>query len=306
MSRNYGWGSRDMADAGRIALQARNKGFETVASHIQRFQQFKAFCKSQGIGRMERVSPELVKEYGKLQADRVLSGKISSATAQNLISSVNTVMRAATRGRWKSVSPTKDCNVPQRVTVRTKPIVNRAKIIQAINKLNRRQQALAFLALNLGLQSKEAALLDAHKALKQITENGMLPIERGSKGGRNGRDNRVIIIRTDSQKQTLEMAAEIQGKDRCLIPADLNWKEFKASVLREAVKILKAEAGVGMEGLRATYIVEYYEELTGDTAPCNGCEIKDFKKDSEARKILAKELGYNNVYSVSSYVGRRL
>ena len=69
MSRNYGLGSRDMASAARIALdRAADRGelsFSSSNTIADRFSHFASFAKSEGVGRMERITPQLVQEYGR-------------------------------------------------------------------------------------------------------------------------------------------------------------------------------------------------------------------------------------------------
>ena len=54
-------------------------------------------------------------------AEKAAAGKMSVAYAQNLLSSVKTVMKIATRGQWQSISPTIDCSIPKRCCVRSGP-----------------------------------------------------------------------------------------------------------------------------------------------------------------------------------------
>lgn len=299
MSRNYGWGSRDMTDAARIALQVSGASYSTIYAITTRFKQFQKFAKIKGVGRLERITPRLVAEYGMRVADKVNTGEIEPATAHNLIASINAVMRAVRCGYWRNVSPTKDCGISPKSCTRKKPTIKRELAASAIKSLTKRQQAIAMLALYLGLQSKEAALLDAKKALKQVLTKGRFTIEYGTKGGRKGRKKREVVIRSESQMKTLEKAAFIQDKDRNMIPEEKSYKDFRAEYIREIGEVV----GAGMEELRASYVTHIYEGITGHAAPCNNGTIKIKDKDREARKVIAKELGYRKVDSVRVYIG---
>jgi len=306
MSRNYGWGSRDMADAGRIALQSTSASFGSVGTHIERFEQFKDFCKEQGIGRMERITPELVKEYGHQLADKVDAGQLEPSYAQNLVSSVNSVMSAATRGEWKSISPTKDCKIPQRDNVRKTATPDREKAQNTINEMkgqgNERVAAIAQLAMDLGLRSKEASLINAKAALEQAQNKGVVSISDGTKGGRE----RTVPITNERQIQALKNAASIQGNHRSLVPSDQSWKEFRAGELRDGREALQNATGArGYHDLRAEYACQRYEALTGNVAPCNGGKIEDRQADMAAREQIAEELGHGRVDVVSAYIGGR-
>jgi len=306
MSRNFGWGSRDMADAGRMALEASNAGFSTIGTHIERFQQFKDFAKENGVGRMERITPELVRDFGQIQADKVDAGQLEPSYAQNLISSINSVMKAATRGEWKSVSPTKDCKIPQRNNVRTTPTPEREKAQNTINEMkgqgNERVAAIALLAMDLGMRSKEASLINAKAALEQAQNKGVVSISDGTKGGRE----RELTIQNERQLEALRTAAQVQGNHRSLVPSNQSWKEFRGGELREGREAVAQGAGSrGIHDLRATYAAERYQAITGHSAPCNGGKIENKQVDIEARQQIAEELGHGRINVVSAYIGGR-
>jgi len=305
LSRNFGWGSRDMQDAARMALEA-TPGFSSIATHTQRFGKFKSFCKENGIGRMERITPEIVVDFGRGLADKVDSEEMKPAYAQNLLSSVNSVMRAATRGEWKSVSPTKECGIPQRCNIRSTPTPEREKAQNAINEMrslgNERIAAIAALALDLGLRSKEASLLNAEKSLSQAEKVGYVSVTDGTKGGRE----REIPITNERQLQTLKTASEAQNGARAVMPPDQNWKQFREGELREAREnVAEATGGRGIHDLRATYAAERYKALTGHEAPCNGGKITDRQADMSAREQIAAELGHGRIDVLVSYIGGR-
>jgi len=295
-----------MQDAGRIALQASGASFESVATHTQRFGEFKSFCKEQGIGRMERVTTELVKEYGQIQANRVDAGEISPAYAQNLVSSVNSVMKAATRNEWRSVSPTKECNIPQRNNVRTTPTVGREGAERGVQAMREQglehQAAIAALARDIGLRAKEASLFDAKTALSQAENQGKISITDGTKGGRE----RELTIQNERQMETLRTAAQVQGDGRGVMPPDKNWVQWERGGLKEGREALQNAAGArGYHDLRAEYACQRYEALTGNSAPCNGGKITDRQADMAARMQIAEELGHGRVDVLNSYIGGR-
>ena len=306
MSKNYGWGSRDMTCAGRMALQAEGvASLSSVPAHESRFAKFQEFAKENGVARFERVDSELVKEYGKTLADKVDAEEMKPSYAQNLLSSVNTVMRAATRGEWKSVSPTKECGIPQRSHIRTEPTVSSADAARGIQALNsqglERQAAMAALARDLGLRSKEASLFDAKSALNQAIERGAIKITDGTKGGRD----RELQITSERQIETLKAAATAQGEARAVMPPDQNWKSWRGNGLREAREALHAAGVGGYHQLRATYAAERYEAITGHSAPCNGGVIADRQLDREAREQISSELGHGRIEVVAAYIGGR-
>lgn len=311
MSRNYGLGSRNMGDAGRIALgQACERGelsFSSVDTIADRFEQFAAWAKADGIGRMERIDVDVVATYGLQLAEKVEAGELSAAYAQNLVSAVNTVMALATKGDWQSVSPTKDCGIAERSAIRDEApgALDRdayGAAVQAVREeLGDRQSAVVEMARELGLRSKEASLIDARGALQEAQERGAVTVSEGTKGGLE----REVPITSPGQLETLQRAAEAQGGDKSMIPSDQTWKAWREGALREARDLVSSHTGGGLHDLRAAYACERYEALTGHAAPAAGGSISDRDADREARETIASELGHGRIDVVGEYVGGR-
>ena len=309
MSRNYGLGSRNMASAARIALdRAAQRGelsFSSVATLSERFSQFASAASAQGIGRMERISPEGVQAYGQQLAAQVQRGELSAAYAQNLVSAINTVMHLVRN--WPSVNPTKACGIAQRCAVRdTPPLgVDRTVFERGLEQLRGDDQlraaAVANLARELGLRSKEAALLNAHKALQEARECGQVTIVDGAKGGRS----RTVPISQERQLSVLASAATLQGTGRSLIPVEQNWKQFRENTLRQGRGPLQQAGITGYHDLRAAYACERYQQLTGHPAPVIAGGIVDKDQDRAAREQISAELGHGRIDVVAEYIGGR-
>ena len=311
MSRNFGLGQRDMGKAGEVALQnsakAGDVSFSTAATNSERWQSFTAWAKEEGIKKMENVSQENVIKYGQELAEKVSNREMSAATAQNYISAINSVMSIATKGDWKSVSPTKDCDIAQRSAVRQDApgALDRSaygRAIEAVrDQVGERAGAVVELARELGLRSKEASLLDARAALAQAKARGAVTITDGTKGGRE----REVPITSEAQVQALERAAQAQGDARAVMPADQNWQSWREGGLRDARELVQEHTSGGLHDLRAAYACERYEALTGHAAPCAGGEITDRDKDAAARLAVAEELGHGRAEVTAEYVGGR-
>ena len=310
MSRNYGLGTRDMAQAGRIALARactrRELSFSSVDTIADRWTQFAAHAKAEGVGRMERITPELVMEYGRDLADQVRGGRMTPAYAQNMISAVNTVLHQVRD--WRSVSPTKDCQIPARSNVRnTAPmgIERGAELGRALDALRaagqERGAAIAELTRELGLRSKEASLLDASKALREAQNRGVVAITEGTKGGRT----REVPITRPEQLTALLRASAAQGSDRAMIPAGQNWQQWREGPLRDVREVLQAHGIDRLHDLRAAYACKRYEQLTGHAAPVQGGQIQDRDADRHAREVISQELGHHRIDVVASYIGGR-
>lgn len=311
MSRNFGLGSRDMGTAGQFALNNSARegavSFSTAATNGERWESFAAWAKDEGVKKMENVTPELVKEYGQELADKVKNGELSASTAQNYVSAVNSVMNIATNNEWKSVSPTKDCNIDQRSHVRKDApgALDRSasgRAVEAVRaEVGERAGAMVELCRELGLRSKEASLIDARAALAEAKERGAVTVDAGTKGGRE----REVPITSPGQVQALERAAQAQGEARAVMPPGESWKSWRAGELRDARELVQANTGGGLHDLRAAYACERYEALAGHAAPCAGGEITDKAMDAAARLAVAEELGHGRIDVIAEYVGGR-
>lgn len=309
MSRNYGCGSRDMASAARIALdRAAKRGelsFSSVATLTERFSQFVNAVRAQGIGRLERISPELVQAYGQHLSIQVQLSELSPAYAQNLVIAINTVMHLVRD--WSSVSPTRVCGIAQRCAVRdTPPLgVDRPVLERSLEQLRGNDQlraaAVADLARELGLRSKEAALLNIYKALQEARERGLVTIVEGTKGGRA----RTVPVLQKQQLSALANAAIHQGVGRSLIPVEQNWKQFRENTLRQG-RIPLQQVGInGYHDLRGAYACDRYQQITGHPAPVIAGGIVDKHLDRLAREQISTELGHGRIDVVSEYIGGR-
>lgn len=309
MSRNFGIGTRDLAGAGHRFLQQsvqhKALSFSSVDALSDRWAQFAAYAKEQGIGRMERITPELVQQYGRELAEKVQSKQISASYAQNLVSSVNTVMHLTPK-EWQSVSPTRECGIAERSLVRTEPVLTqREPLSVALHSLREsgdyRGAAVAELARELGLRSKEAALLNAQTALKEAQSKGYVSISSGTKGGRS----REVPITSEKQLEALKNAAEAQKNSRAVMPTDKNWAQYR-NELQNVREVLKENGFAGLHDLRSAYAADRYEQLTGQPAPINnGGIIADRQADYAAREQITAELGHGRIDVVSAYIGGR-
>ena len=164
-----------------------------------------------------------------------------------------------------------------------------------------RGAAVAELARELGLRSKEASLLDTGKALKEAQSRAAVTISEGTKGGRV----REVPITRPEQLTALSRAASVQGDARALIPASQNWHQWRQGELRDTRETLQAYGIDRLHDLRAAYACERYEQLTGHAAPVQGGQIQDRDADRHAREVISKELGHHRIEVVASYVGGR-
>lgn len=307
MSRNFGLGTRDLAKAGNIALkrlqEIKGCSFSSAATNGQRWNLFAKFAKFQGVGRMEKIDQELVQKYADELKDQVENLELSPATAQNYLSAVNTVMHSASDS-WKSVHPVGDCSMQKRDNIRKTPPPLPTLVFKAIEDLQEighvRTAAIAALAVQFGLRSKEASLLNCRNALKEALEKGFISISAGTKGGRD----RVVPVLQASQMEALTVAVEAQGAGRNLIPQEVTWKSWRDGGLRAGREVLKEFGIAGYHDLRASYACGRYTTLTGHLAPCQlGFREANRENDLRAREQISAELGHGRVDVLVSYVG---
>lgn len=309
MSRNFGIGTRDLASAGRLFLQNSVKqkalSYSSADALSDRWSRFASYAKEHGIGRMERITPELVQRYGRELAEKVQHEQFSASYAQNLLSAVNTVMHLTPK-TWQSISPTRDCGIAERSLVRATPVLTaREPLSVALDALraanNYRGAAIAELAREFGLRSKEAALLNAHNALKEAQSKGYISASKGTKGGRD----RNVPITHGKQLQALKNAATAQKNARAVMPSDKNWAQYR-NELQNVRDVLKENGFSGLHDLRSAYAADRYEQLTGQQAPTNNNGIiTDRLRDLAARQMITKELGHGRIDVIAAYIGGR-
>lgn len=273
--------------------------YSTVANTLQRFDRFKEFAKENGVGRFEKVDRQLVQQY----AQSLRESAYSASYQQNLLSAVNSVMSRVSEhgGRsWESVSARAE-GLQQRSFVRTEQTASRDQSSAAIQNMTPRAAAVAELARELGLRSKEASLLNNHNALRQAETRGTVTIVDGTKGGRS----REVPITDQRQVEALRNAATVQSSGRSIIPPGQNWNQFRNGELNDNRGALQAEGIRGYHELRSAYAADRYEQLTGHAAPTNGGQITDRDADRAAREQISSELGHGRIEVVSEYVGGR-
>ncbi len=297
MSRNFGIGTRSLDSAGRQWLQKSGLSYSSVATLSQRWVDFARYSKDHGIGSMEKITVDTVKAY----ADSLKERGLSASSIQNRLSAINTVMGAATGGRWESVSP-RSLGAPERSYIRqeTPRGLDRGLVEQAQKSVDPRAAAILGLARELGLRSKEAALIDAKDALKEALSKGEVRITEGTKGGRP----RTVPITDPRQVEALRAAAAIQGKDGSMVPSGATLKGFRSTLdtAREAVKA--TTGGQGLHSLRASYACDRYKALTGRDAPVvAGYRVVDKGTDYQARQQIARELGHGRTDVTTAYLG---
>lgn len=305
-----------MGRAGQMALNAAARAgaisFSTAGTNGARFKEFYEYARENNIKYMEKVTKEIVVRYGETLQEKVRNGELTPATAQNLVSAVNSVMDLATKGKWQSVSPTKDCGISQRSGIATtNKSISDKEYTRRTESLPERISALVQLQRTLGLRFEESAKLDAAKALRQATTNGSISIKAGTKGGR-ARE----IPASPEAIAALKFAMEIQGKDRSMIPGEKTYVQFRDESYRE----LREVEAHGFHAARHAWAQERYRELAGADAPivhgwtrgerferlaeALSVSVEQAREiDAEARMQVARDLGHGRMDVTDAYLG---
>jgi hypothetical protein len=298
-----------MTKAGQFAVNNASReghlSYSSAGTLGERWTHFASFAKENGVRWLEDVNRALVTQYAESLACRVSAHEMSAAYAQNRVSAVNSVMKFASRGRWESVSPTRDGGIEKRSAIRKEAPggYDRDRYRSAIDAMREsgfeRAASVAELAREFGLRSKEGSLFDARAALKEARSHGRVTVEYGTKGGRE----RTIPITSPRQIAAIERAAALQT-DRSVMPGDENWKHWRENELRAGREILKESTGGGYHDLRAAHACERYASITGKEAPViGGARTADKASDHAARQQIAEELGHGRIDVTTEYLG---
>ena len=166
------------------------------------------------------------------------------------------------------------------------------------------------LCRELGLRSREAALLDCRKAQVQAKDSGYIDVERGTKGGRGkstitspSRVERLVPI-SDSAMKALETAAILQSHKDNLVLEHQRLPDFLSSVRHYSGAVLKRHGLNNRHDLRAAYACERYQQITDTAAPVIAGKRECLKSlDRKARERISGELGHGRMSVVASYIG---
>lgn len=317
-ARNFGLGSRDIFKAAKIALKLRNLSFGSVATEAARFSQFaKWLDRKYGIHDLRWITKAHVIEYAEQLAERVEHGSLEKTTAHNYLSAVNTVLKEARLDEKVWVSPIR--HLPPRegiATINRAPTekqVGESKSILQNQKWGDRLVVVADAAQFLGTRYEECVKANYQRWAREAEKYQEIKIREGTKGG----FLRRVPIRTKEQMDIIKRGAELQGKDRSLIPASCSYKYFREHSYRAVAKTSLE----GWHGLRHLYAQRRFQNLLKQPCPVvagirHGVRHHRFlaerseitlqmakKFDLSARKQIARELGHKRPDVTNSYLG---
>ena len=246
-------------------------------------------------------------EYSEALANFVASGDMAVSYAQNLISTVNTVMRAVRLDHNIWLSPADA--VGKRAYIRTiLPMATWDKALEAVRlaeaKGNYRGAALALLWRAFGMRFREAALADLHRMKAEVENYGAVWILEGTKGGFKSEHRRIPI--ESVQWQALDYALHtISSSGTCLIDTNKSLKEFLNRHANPMRPILKQVGIRCPTDLRADNFIDVYERETGQPAPLKLTGPFDREADLAGREVVGDRGGHKRPTNSASYIGKR-
>lgn len=323
-SKNFGLRSRDIDTAARNALaekfHAGQIGYGSVHTHHQKFQEFSRFVKTEhNITDMRDIEKQHIENFADKLNERFEKGEILPSTAQNILSSVNTVMSQAIGNNSLKVSA-KECGLPPRTGIATENKACSSEQHRSIvNQLPERLAVMSEMQRNLGLRFEESCKANAQQMLRDAISRQAVNVEYGSKGGQA----RTIAITSSKQLDALQQAANVQGNHHSMIPKNMTYVQFQSSAYKEY-----SQHNYRAHSERHAYAQQSYaKHLEAITKVPNiqcpveagikhgaphhqylsqkiGCSIKQAKLfDQQARMLVAKEMGHHRINITNSYLG---
>jgi len=323
-TRNYGFG-KQMTWAGHQALRAYyGQGhFATVEAHFSRWQQFCDWLRTfYGIRAAVEIRQHHLDAYAEHLAQQVEEGAIAVAYAQNLLSSVNTTLKALRNdARLRIASPSKTVGRRDHIRRELPTGYDWEQFQTAVDALEKavlpRAAAVAQLCRTLGLRLREAVLGDIPRWLREREERGEIDVREGTKGGRGKEVARWVPVDTAAEI-ALDYADEIRREQGCgsnLLKTHESYDGFvNDGEIHKARAILHRHGIKGFHDLRAAWACDRYRELMDRDAPVvlQNCP-EQYLPEEEAVAIetlsgelgleLAQELGHNRLDVLAAYIG---
>ena len=261
-SRNFGLRSRCINHAAINALNEAGLSFSSIHTHSNRFRLFSNLLKTEfGISDMRDIERFHVVAYAETLLSSCIESIISPATAQNRLSSVNSVMAYARGDCELRVCPVADMGFLKRQNISTVNLaVSDSLHEKLLSSVTPRLAVILNLQRYLGLRFQESVKINPRQTLEFALCVGKIKIVDGTKCGRP----RFLSITTSQQFSVLAEAAEIQSNHYSLIPANMSYKKFRGRCYQEL-----AQSGVQatFHGQRYHYAQTLYQSIAGVCCP---------------------------------------
>lgn len=310
-SRNFGHG-KQMEYAAKVALRDHyGQGhYGTVATHVDRFTHFADWAREHGVRDLAKHdSRELTTAYAEHIKALIEAGDIAISTAQNRISTVNTVFAALRGDRYVQISPRDYAGSRNNIRTVAPAALDENRIEAAIATLRdtgfNRAAAVLELARAFGVRREEAIKADLNRWSREANRHGSVNVIDGTKGGRDA--DRFITV-GNAQRHALAnaLAARPDGSRNLIAPHEryVDVAISRSSELNRARAVLIQHGLPGYHDSRSAYACQRYEQITGSPAPVvAGERIASKEQDREARAIISTELGHDRLDVLNSYIG---
>ena len=306
--RNFGYGRR-LPYAALSALHdyfGHSSQYQTQHTHHARFKTFANWLFEQhGIRDARLITQRHIQGYGDYLLSMVTNGFYTVSYAQNLLSTLNVVMRCMRHDRRLYTPPSKIVGRRSyiRKTVPECEWVTVLSAVQQLEKVNNNSRAGAVLLLGraFGMRVREAALANLIRLEEEATKFGTVTILDGTKGGRKCLDREIPV--GDFQLLALRYALEVSPEgSRNLLQTGETYKNFLDRVIDPGRKALKNNRLIDYREMRAGFALDIYEVSSEQPAP-----IKQKPIDQEAHKraeaLVSRLLGHGRPHISRSYIG---
>ena len=296
------------------ALIEAEYGKGTIASYTSHCRKFVAFLQAEhGIKTLNQIERSHVQSFAEHLNERHENGTLRDASPSTMLSGVNSAMKIARQDSKLLVNPVREAGLPSRTHISTVDrSASQADHDDAKSAISARLAAQLDLQREIGLRFKESSLINAQKILHEAETKGQIRIFSGTKGARP----RELPITSQAQIDALRQAANIQGKDRSLVPNHQTWAQYQNQSYRE----ITATKIDGFHSERHHYANSRYESITGVKSPVQagvehkqhithianqmGISLLEAKQlDFRARMLVSHELGHSRISITNNYLG---
>ncbi|MFG6160650.1 integrase domain-containing protein [Halomonas sp. 1390] len=236
--------------------------------------------------------------------ESVKDEEYSVAYAQNLLSTVNIVLRCLRHDRRIRVSPSelvgRRIHVRQTVPQGEKEIVkDAAEELQEVQ--NPRAAAVLLLTRAFGMRVREASLANLERLKSEALQKGECRILEGTKGGRKS-DDRTIPM-GEEQWEALNYALQHSPKDsKNLLANNETYIAFLRKCVTPGRLVLQAHGLISYREMRAAFAIDTYESEAGHLAPIK-CTPTNHEAHLRAQKLTARRLGHYRANVSRAYIG---
>jgi hypothetical protein len=280
--------------------------YKTRATHVSRFRKFANFLEQYGIQDVRQVGEEHAEAYANHLVSLLDAGKISLSYAHNLVSSFNVVMTAFRRDKAVKIVASDFFEARSYVREKT-PDMNDASIQEAIEIMEARGEKRAVALLKLvrffGLRLREGILADLDRWWNEYQKTGYVNVIDGTKGGRKSPDRQIRV--TEQGREALEYAISVRPKgSKNLLAADETLIGFVNTVVKRMRSLLKEYGIVNIREVRAYFMIELFEAVTGLKAPVRDkSTIENEELLRKGYEAVARAAGHNRIGVARAYVG---